>query len=143
MSNKSESKNKIARAYGKELKISPKHSVEICNFIKGMLVSDAKRVLEDVVALKRPIPYKKYKRKLAHRRDLQGWYAGRYPVKAATHILRLLKGVEANAAYKGLNTEKLRIIHIAASKGRVIKGYRKGMPFNKSTTNIEVIVEEE
>ncbi len=143
MSKTNEARNKIAKAYGRELKISPKHSVEICNFIRGMLVSEAKKLLEEVIALRRPVPYKKYKRKLAHKRGLQGWYAGRYPAKAATYILRLLKDVEANAAYKGLNTERLRIIHIAASKGRVIRGYRKGMPFNKSTTNIEVIVREE
>lgn len=36
--------SKTARAMGKTLKISPKHSVEICRAIRGMDVEKAKKI---------------------------------------------------------------------------------------------------
>ena len=44
---------KIAKATGKSLKISPKHSVEICREIRGMYLDEAKEYLEDVIQLKK------------------------------------------------------------------------------------------
>ena len=43
---------KTARAMAKSLKISPKHSVEICNAIRGMDVEKAKAYLNDVIEIK-------------------------------------------------------------------------------------------
>ena len=39
-----EYKGKTAKAAGKALKISPKHSVEICRTIRGMHLDDAKEL---------------------------------------------------------------------------------------------------
>ena len=43
--NKDVDEAKTARAMAKSLKISPKHSVEICNAIRGMDVAKAKLYL--------------------------------------------------------------------------------------------------
>jgi len=43
---------KIAKASSHGLKISPKHSVEICRTIRNMYLEDAKAFLEDVIAKK-------------------------------------------------------------------------------------------
>jgi large subunit ribosomal protein L22 len=40
-----EDDSKKARAMGKSLKISPKHSVEICRELRGMGVETAKKLL--------------------------------------------------------------------------------------------------
>jgi len=40
-------------------------------------------------------------------------------VKAAGQILKVLENAEANAEYKGLDTEKLRIIHISSHRGQL------------------------
>ena len=47
--NKEVDEAKTARAMAKSLKISPKHSVEICSAIRGMEVVKAKAYLEDVI----------------------------------------------------------------------------------------------
>ncbi len=138
---------KVARALNKHLRISPKWAVEICSSIRGKRVEAAKRFLSDVAAKKRALPLKRYKKGVAHRHGLQRAYAGRYPVKAAKHILKALEGAEANAGYKGLDREKLFIKHIAAQRGYVIRGvlpraFGRASPFNEVTTNVEIILEE-
>ena len=51
-----------AKALGKELPISPKLAREVCGMIRGMKVDKAIQALEDVIALKRPVPLKRYSR---------------------------------------------------------------------------------
>jgi len=68
--------------WGWELHISPKHAHEICRTLKGMRANLARAYLEDVIALKRAIPFKRYRRNVAHRHGAVGWDAGRYPEKA-------------------------------------------------------------
>lgn len=137
---------KTARAFGKNLRISPKHAVELARALKGLKVEDAKVYLEQVQQKKRAVPFRRHKKKVGHKR-LTKWYAGRYPVKASERFFQLLEEVEANAEYKGLDTERLRIIHISAYKGRTYPGYiprayGRATPYNHETTNVELIVEE-
>lgn len=136
-----------AKAMCYEVHISPKHAVEICREIKGMSASRAKEYLEDVIALKKAVPFKKYKRNVGHRKGLHKWDAGRYPKKAASEILRLIANVESNAEYKGLDTKRMRVWHIAAKKGRVIHGFfpramGRATPKHGDTVTIELILEE-
>ena len=139
--------DRTAKASGRELRISPKHAREICKTIKGMMLEDAKNFLEDVIAMRRPVPFRRYKKKVPHRRGLQGFCTGRFPVKAARYILRLLKEVEANAEFKGLNTEKLKIIHAAAYPGMKLKkffprAFGRSSPDYEILTHVEIVVEE-
>jgi large subunit ribosomal protein L22 len=141
-----EDETKAAKAMGYEMDISFKHAVEICRAIKGRKVQDAIRYLEDVVAMKRVVPFRKYKKKVAHKSGLEKWYAGRYPQKAAKHVLKILKNLEANAEYKGLEVERLIIVHAQAKKGRVLKRYMprafgRATPRFKQLTTVEFIAE--
>jgi large subunit ribosomal protein L22 len=141
-----EDESKTAKLFGRSLRISPKHSVEIAKAIKGMKVDEAKLFLEAVQQKKRAVPFRKHKKKVGHKR-LFKWYAGRYPVKASKRFYRLLEELEANAEYKGLDTERLRIVHVSAYKGRTFPGYvprayGRASPYNHETTNVELIVEE-
>ena len=111
-----------------------------------MKLEDAKEYLEDVVALKRPIPFKRYKKYVSHRRGL-GFGPGRFPQRAAKEILKLLEHVEHNAEYGGLDTENIRIIHMSAYRGRVFEGRKprahgRASQWNTESVNIEIIVEE-
>jgi len=138
---------RTVRAHGKNLPISLKDSVEICRAIRDKRLSYAKRFLEEVLEKKRAVAYRRFKKGLAHRRGLQRACAGAYPQKASAHILKLLKDAEANAEYRGLDTERLFIKHIQAKKGRVIPGYiprafGRATPHNKVTTHIEVWLDE-
>jgi len=139
-------KENIAKAIGKEIHISPKHSVEICKAIRGKKLEAAKDFLEEVIELKTPVPFKKHNRGVAHRKG-KGFGPGRYPVRAAGAILKVLEAAEANAEYSGLDTESLLIKHVAASPGRTISGWMarahgRNTAKDTDTVNIEVILEE-
>jgi len=115
----------LAKGAGRDLRIKPKHGVEICAVIKGMKVDQAKSFLEKVIRLEQSVPFRRYKKKQAHRHDLKQfkWYAGRYPQKAAARIYEVLSAVESNAEFKGLDIETCRIVHAATHRGRIIKRY--------------------
>lgn len=113
----------VVKASGRDLRISPKAAREICNAIRHMRLEEAARFLEDVIEKKRAVPYKRHNKKVSHKTGIQGWYAGRYPVKAAQQILTILSSLEANAEDMGLDTERLKMIHAAAQRGRILKRY--------------------
>ena len=137
----------VARAKANELPVSPKHSIEIARFIRTMTTTEAKAYLADVVELKKAIPFKRFNRNVAHKRGLDRWAAGRYPVKAAEAYIRLLESVEKNAEYIGLDTENLRIDHVAANTGRGLRAFfpramGRATPKRRETVNIEIVVTE-
>jgi len=137
----------FARGIINEAPISPKHAVEIGRFIKGMNLIEAEQYLNAVVTLKKPIPFKRFNRNVAHKRGLDKWDAGRYPEKAARTYLKLLHSVKKNAEYDGLDTDELTIIHVSANRGMRRRGFMpramgRATPKNRDSVNIEIIVEE-
>ncbi|AEK72873.1 50S ribosomal protein L22 [Thermococcus sp. 18S1] len=137
---------KMARASGRDLRISPKHSVELLREIRGMMVNDALRYLDDVIALKRPVPMKRHNDSQGHKPG-RGFGPGRYPVKVAKAVKKVLLNAKNNAEQKGLDPDRLKIIHAAAHRGPVLRGYiprafGRATPFNEQTTHIEIVVEE-
>ncbi len=142
-----EEKEKYVKASLREVSISPKHAVEIAREIKGMYVEDAKRFLEEVVSLRRPVPFKRYKKKVPHRKGLEKWYAGRYPVKAAKFFLKLLDNLINNAEDRELDVERLKIIHCAAHKGTKIRKYiprafGRSSPYFDTLVHVEMVAKE-
>jgi large subunit ribosomal protein L22 len=135
--------DRTVKCSGRELRISPKASVEICKAIKGMKLQEAKKLLEDVAAKRRPIPYRRYNKEVPHKGGI-GFHAGRYPVKAAKKFRDLLEELEANAEYKGLDTEKIKIIHAASHRGMKIKKYiprafGRASPSFNTLTHVELV----
>jgi large subunit ribosomal protein L22 len=142
-------KERLAKASGRDLRIKPKHAREICAVIKGMNVEQAKKFLEDVINLKQSVPFRRHKKKLAHKKDLKQfkWYAGKYPRKAAARIYEILSSVESNGEYKGLDIDMCKIIHAAAHRGRIIKRYierahGRSTAHFKHLTHIELVIYE-
>ena len=138
---------KTARAMAKSLKISPKHSVEICNALRGMEVEKAITYLNDVIEMKKSVPFKRHNKKVGHRKGQEGWPSGRYPVKASKAILNVLNNAVANAEYKGMDTENLVIEHISSHRGIVIRGgmpraFGRVTPKNTPTTHIQIVLQE-
>ena len=136
--------DRSVKCAGRELRISPKAATEICRAIKGMKIEEARKLLEEVISRKRAIPYKRYKKEVPHKSLQERWYAGRYPVKAAERILRLLEELEANAEYKGLDLEKLRIIHAASQRGiktrkYISRAFGRSSPYFNIQTHIELV----
>ncbi len=135
---------KYVKAFGRNLPLSLKDSVNICRTLKGMRLEDAKDYLEDVIKKKRAVPYFRYLDSISHRK---GMGPGRYPVKEAKYILKVLENAEANAEDKELDMDNLFIMHIAAHKGEVYKRYTpramgRSTEIRRDRVHIEVILEE-
>ena len=132
-----------AQAYGRDMPCSPKSGRNVARAIKGMPVARAKTFLEEVVAIKTPVPFKVRVRKIHHRKGGMG--PGRYPVQTAKCMLKVLESAEANAEYKGLDKDRLVITHSTAYQGTVIQAYTpraqgRATPHYNRLTNFEVIL---
>jgi large subunit ribosomal protein L22 len=132
---------------GMELHISPKAAREICRTLRGMRANLARDYLEDVIALKRAVPFKRYARNVAHKHGLVGADAGRFPQKAAKAVLVVLDNALANAEYKGMESDKMRIFHAGTLKGRTIRGWMpramgRATPKNTETVSVEMVLSE-
>lgn len=134
-----EDKTNIATLNVKSLPISPKMSVEICNVIRNKHLPKVRRMLQDVISMKRAIPVRRYGDNLGHK---PGMGAGRYPINASKVFLKLIRSVEANAENKGLNVNNLFIVHAKADRGETRwRNSRMGRVKMKNT-NVELKVEE-
>jgi large subunit ribosomal protein L22 len=138
---------KTAKASGREIRVSHKAAREVCKSIKGMTLTNAKNYLRDVIEKKKAVPFRRYKKKLGHRHGLEKTFAGRYPVKTSQQILRVVEGAEANAENKGLDLDRLRVLHAAAYPGMKIKRFTprahgRASPKYKTTTHIEIVLNE-
>jgi len=134
----------MARAYGKEVDMSPKHALEIANMIRGMTVENAKQYLLKVARMEKAVPFRKYG-SAGHRKGGMG--PGRYPVKASKRFLKLLHEVAANAELH-IDTEpdRLRIIHLSTYKGERVdswfpRSHGRSSPKRREKVNVEIVVE--
>jgi len=136
--------DKTAKSYGYELHCSAKDSRNIAHAIKGMKIEEAKKYLEGVIALERAVPTVYHKRKRSHQKASG---PASFPKKAAEYMLKTIENAENNAEYKGFDPENMKISHISAYTGRMIKGmmpraHGRATDKNKTTTDIEIILEE-
>ncbi len=129
----------MAKGIGVDLAISTKSSIEICNRLRKKSVARAKVILQDAMDKKVPIEFTRFTNGAGHKRGIG---AGRFPVNAAREILALLKNVEANAQFKGLNTSNLIIEHISAQNAGNQWRYGRHRRRKMKKTHIEVVVKE-
>ena len=128
----------LAAAKALNLPVSTKHCIEICRTLRFKDVSYAKQFLQEVVELKRAVPFKRFVMNMGHKK---GMSTGRSPVKAASEILKLLKSVESNAHFKGLNTSSLKITKFVANRAPIPMGGGRHSTGTKRT-HVEVEVKE-
>ena len=139
---------KTVKSAGRELRVSHKAAREVCTALKGKTLEQAKTYLNKVITKKQPVPFRRYNKKLGHRHGTEpGTFAARYPIKTAQKILQVLAGAEANAEFKGLDVDRLRIIHAAAYPGMKVKRFQprafgRSSPRNQILTHIELVLEE-
>ena len=104
-----------------------------------MTLSKAIAFIETVEAMKTPIAFRRHKKKVGHRSELVGFPTGSYPVKAAGKILGVLQNLRGSCEFKGLDPEKVRLIHSSAKAGRVLKDYVP-RAHGRSSPNFHVLV---
>ena len=137
---------KHVRASMREKDISHKHAREIAVAIKGLSIDKARDYLQSVMALKRAIPFGRYKEQVGHRSD-PGVMSGRYPQKAATEFVKLLDNLESNAEYKGMDLDRLKIVNATVHKGVTIKRFiqramGRATAKNNVMTHVEIVAQE-
>ncbi|MGI0004302.1 MAG: 50S ribosomal protein L22 [Candidatus Nitrosotenuis sp.] len=137
---------KHVRASVREKDISAKHAREIALMIKGMSIEKARDSLQEVIALKRAVPFRRYKNEVGHRSDT-GVMSGRYPQKAAKEFVKVLDNLEANAEYKGMDLDRLKIISANTHRGVLVKRFTpramgRATPKNNTLTHIEIVARE-
>lgn len=134
-----QTKENMAKASVRNINISPKHAVEIFNYIRGRPLSQAKMLLQQSIDMIRPIPLKIYTNGPGHK---AGMSSGRYHVKACKEILNALNTVEANAKNKGLSVSDLRLTHAVAQKAGKQWHYGRQKRSIFKNTHLELGVEE-
>jgi large subunit ribosomal protein L22 len=141
-------KAKHVRASIREKDISHKHSREIAVAIKGMSIEKAREFLESVIARKVAVPYRRYNMEVAHRSNIRdGFFAGRFPQKAAHEFLKLLDNLESNAEYKGMDLDRLRIVNSAVHKGTKLQRFQpramgRSSPKYDTLVHVELVAQE-
>jgi len=133
------SEENTVKAVGRNLSISPKQGTEICKYVRGRPLSQAKMLLEQSINMWRPVPFTRFTNGLGHK---SGMSAGRYHPKACQLILNVIKSAEANAKNKGYNSADLKLVHIAMQIGPKNNhaGRQKRSIFKNS--HIEVVLQE-
>ncbi len=134
----------VARARGLEVPISPKKTYEVLNAIRGLPVDRARTILEDAVALRRAIPFRRYNQETAHH---VGVGPGRYATKVARNVLKVLANAEENAEYEGMDTDRLFVKVASSARGRIRRAnmpraHGRATAWNEQTTNIEIVLAE-
>ena len=135
-----------AAARGNGLNISPKAAREVCKAIKGMDLEKAKSYLERVIEMNQAVPFKRHDGKVGHRRG-NGISTGRYPVKTAAAILKVIESAGNNGEAIHIDIENWRILHIATSRGtsfesRFPRARGRSTPKMRESANVEVVLEE-
>jgi len=128
-----------AKAIAKDLSISTKHSIEVCNFIRGKNLQEGKDILKKVIEKERAVPFRRFNRDLGHKKGIG---PGRYPINVCKDIIKVLDLAEANAQYKGLDIKNLIIKSIKADKASTPWHSGRQRRRKMKRTHIEVIVEE-
>lgn len=123
---------------GRDLPISPKQSTQIASAIRGKKVEWVKKFLEDVIAQRQAVKMKRFNKDIGHKKGIG---PGRYPVKACTAILALIKSVETNAQYKGLGGD-LVLETIVSHKGAGQWHYGRQRRRQMKRTTVEVVLKE-
>ena len=127
------------RASAREVNISPKAAREVAVTIRGLTLTKAIGLLELVEEKKMSIAFRRHKLKVGHRSELQGFPTGSYPVKAAKAYLEVLRNLQGNTEFKGLDPDRVKIIHAAGYAGRTLKDFTP-RAFGRSSPNFHQLV---
>ena len=119
-----------AKVYGRNLSISKKHSVAICDFIRGKRPEAVLNKLEDVLKFKTFIPMKG---EIPHRK---GGVPGRYPKHATKAFIKLVKSLISNASVNGVENCYISL----AKADRASRPYRRFGSARFKRTNVLLVV---
>ncbi len=134
---KIESKKIEAVVNGRDLRVSTKEAVAVCNFIRNKEIERAIQDLEKAVRMKIAVPMKG---EVPHQKGVRTASGrGRYPINTISEFLKLLKSLRANAVYNGLELEKFKVFCVANQASRPFKRFGQGR-FKRSHVEIKLMM---
>ena len=112
-----------------------------------MSVVKAKQYLNDVLAHRRCIPYRKHFRGMGRTGQAKefGRSMGRWPEKSVKVVLGLLQNIEANATaknLKNLTVDHVQVNRAAKGRRRTYRAHGRIGPYLSSQTHIEMFATE-
>ncbi len=115
-------KQKCAKAYGRNLRISRKAAVKLCRVISKKPLKRAERLLDNLLGKKQSL-------------------RGKYHTNAAAEIKSLLESCRKNAEFLGMEAGRL-FVHASAHQGTIMRRRRRKSAFGSrmKSTNIEVML---
>eukprot|EP00897_Mesotaenium_endlicherianum_P005219 jgi/Mesen1/4725/ME000241S03755 len=141
---------KSCKARGSDLRTHFKNTREAAMAIKNMELNKAKRFLEDVLAHKQAVPFRRFCGGVGRTAQVKAKHSngqGRWPVKSCNFLLDLLKNAESNAEMKGLDVDTLSITHIQVNQAqkqrrRTYRAHGRINPYMSSPCHIELTLSE-
>jgi len=118
---------------GKNLPISTKKAIAICNLIRNKSIDKATSIMEQAEKMKIAVPMTG---EIPHRKGKM--MSGRYPVKASKHFVLLLKSLRSNALMNELELEKYKIFCKANVAPRPYRRFGKGR-FKRTHVELKLI----
>ncbi|MDE1822873.1 MAG: 50S ribosomal protein L22, partial [Candidatus Micrarchaeota archaeon] len=112
----------IAKAQSKDVNASYKDLGAVCDAIRYTRADMALALLDRVIAMEMPVPYKRHNKHMGSRHELGGAKGG-YPKKAAAEVKHTLVNAIANASNSGMDAESVFVIHAVANKTRIERRY--------------------
>ena len=117
-------KEKSVKVYGRNLRVSEKHSKIVCRAITNTRVANARKLLQNLINEKASIK-------------------GKYYTKTSMEILSLLTSAENNAEFKGMDAERM-VVHASAHRGFTYHTPRRFKLARRAAriTNLQLVLEE-
>lgn len=138
---------KSCQARGSNIRVHFKNTRETAKAIKGLTLRRAQQFLKNVIAKKEIVPFRRYNGGVGRKAQVKNhkWTQGRWPAKSAEYLLHLLNNAEANADFKSLDPEKLRVTHIQINRApkmrrRTYRAHGRINPYMASPCHMEVIL---
>ena len=132
-----------------DLRAHYKNTYETARACKGLNLLKAIKYIEDVVAHKSIIPFRKYTGGPGRQAMCKnvGHYNGRWPEKSCKHVLNLLNNLKANALQKSIDPEKCVISHVVVQRAvsgrrRTYRAHGRISPYLSSNCHVEFHVTE-
>nr|ANM86185.1 60S ribosomal protein L17-2 [Stygiella incarcerata] len=112
---------KTVKARGDGLRVHYKNTRETAMNLKGMTYLRAKTFLENVLAHKECVPFRRHTGGPGRNPQAKKWHVsqGRWPTKSVEHLQVLLHNAAANAEMKKLDLTKLIVSHVQVNRAPV------------------------
>ncbi|MCL5430522.1 MAG: 50S ribosomal protein L22 [Candidatus Marsarchaeota archaeon] len=115
-----QNKEGVVFAHAKDLNASFKDLGAVCDSIRYMSVPVARVILEEASTGKRAILYKKHNKHMGARHELGG-RKGRWPIKCANIVRKVLVNAINNAENKGMDPDGMYVVHACANKTNIAR----------------------